>query len=89
MVLEARAKFQDLAEKEFMDAGRRGHEGRRFLDVGTIRQILVMRDEKRTRESEIERVLGLAKGVVARLGDQGVVGTVREVGTASKGVEIV
>ena len=72
--LEARARLQDEAEREFMDAGRRGHEGRQFLDVVTIRQVLMLRDDKRLAAEEIERRLGLKKGVVARLGAKGVHG---------------
>ncbi|KAK5011533.1 hypothetical protein LTR28_000373 [Elasticomyces elasticus] len=72
--LEARARLQDEAEREFVEAGRRGHEGRQFLDVVTIRQVLMLRDEKRLAAEEIERRLGLRKGVVARLGAKGIFG---------------
>ncbi|KAK5000061.1 hypothetical protein LTR66_001008 [Elasticomyces elasticus] len=72
--LEARARLQDEAEREFVEAGRRGHEGRQFLDVVTIRQVLMLRDEKRLAAEEIERRLGLRKGVVARLGSKGIFG---------------
>ena len=42
-----------------------------------LRQILMMRDDKRIGEDEIERKLGLQRGLVARLGKRGVVGDVR------------
>ena len=61
------------AEKEFAEIGRTGAKGRQFLDVVTLRQVLVMR-EKSVSEDEIERKLGLRKGVVGRLGGRGVVG---------------
>lgn len=54
--------------------GRRGRQGRRFLDVVTIRQVLMLRDEKGVEGREIERRLGLGEGVVGRLGPRGVVG---------------
>lgn len=53
--------------------GRRGAEGRRFLDVSVIRQVLVLR-ERGVSEAEIERLLGLGQGVVGVLGRRGVVG---------------
>ena len=88
-VLDARARLQDEAEREFMEAGRRGHEGRQFLDVFTIRQILTMRDEYGKSAGEIEMTLGLKKGVVNRLGAKGVVGLAQETGRADKEVAFV
>ncbi|KAI9715438.1 MAG: hypothetical protein M1812_005914 [Candelaria pacifica] len=73
-ILEARSALASAADKEFIEAGKRGHEGRQFLDVVTIRQMLMLRDEKGIGEGEIERRLGLKKGVVGRLGPKGVVG---------------
>ena len=78
MVLDARAKLQDRAEIEFLEAGRRGHAGREFLDIFTVRQMLVLRDEKGKSAGEIEKALGLKKGAVDRLGVRGVVGVARE-----------
>lgn len=48
--------------------------GRQFLDVVTLRQVLVLRDEGGVDAAEIERRLGLRRGVVERLGRRGVVG---------------
>ena len=76
MVLTARERLQQQADVEFAKTGR-GDEGRSFLDVSTIRQLLVLRDEKGLGGEEIEKRLGLAQGVVARLGRSGVVGDVR------------
>ena len=42
----------------------------------TLRQLLVMRDEKRMSHTEIEKKLGLASGVVGKLGPKGVVGEI-------------
>ena len=76
LVLKARERLQQEAEAEFALTSRSGGK-RRFLDVNTIRQILVMRDGKGMSEGEIENVLGLAGGVVRGLGPPGVVGDVR------------
>lgn len=88
-VLDARARLQDQAEREFLEAGRQGHEGRQFLDVYTIRQMLVMRDERGAKAGSIENALGLRAGTVTRLGANGVLGLVQEVGRAQKGVDMV
>lgn len=42
------------------------------MDVATIRQVLMMRDELGKEAEEIERALGLKKGVVGKLGPRGV-----------------
>ncbi|KAK5109689.1 hypothetical protein LTR62_006811 [Meristemomyces frigidus] len=88
-VLEARSRLADQAELEFQQAGRRGHEGRQFLDVYMIRQILVQRDEKGKSAAEIEKSMGLKRGVVERLGARGVVGLAQQQGRAEKEVFIV
>jgi len=83
-VLAARERLAGEAEREFarvrgytddVDGGG-GAGGRRFLDVFTLRRVLVMRDEKGMGAGEIERAIGLAEGVVGRLGERGVVGEV-------------
>ena len=89
MVLDARSKLQDEADKEYLEAGRRGHSGRQFLDIFTIRQILTRRDERRESESKIEKALGLKQGVVERLGNVGVVELAQDSGRAQRGVEVV
>nr|POE77364.1 hypothetical protein CFP56_09011 [Quercus suber] len=88
MVLESRARLQERADQEFREAGRAGHEGREFLDIYTIQRVLRLRDEQGKPAGEIERVLGLKKGVVGRLGSAGVVAAVNEVGRAEKGVDM-
>lgn len=74
MVLEARSRIQDAADNEFLNAGRRGFGGRQFLDVGVVRQVLLMR-ERGMEPSQIEKKLDLKSGTVAKLGPEGLVGT--------------
>jgi len=73
MLLQARERLAEEAENEFENLGRRGANGRRFLDVITIRQVLRMRDDFGRGEREIEEQFGLKKGMVGRLGMKGVV----------------
>ncbi|KAG9237466.1 hypothetical protein BJ875DRAFT_519888 [Amylocarpus encephaloides] len=72
-LLTARYRLAEEAEREFEGIGKRGGEGRSFLDVGTLRQVLILRD-KGMGEGDIERALELKGGVVGRLGRRGVVG---------------
>lgn len=74
MVLEARSRIQDAADNEFLNAGRTGFGGRQFLDVGVVRQVLLMR-ERGIESSQIEKKLDLKSGTVAKLGPEGLVGT--------------
>ena len=66
LVLEARRKLSEQADAEIEQYGRRGFQGRRFLDVTTIRQILVMRDQQ-MKETDIESQLELHPDVLAKL----------------------
>lgn len=77
LLLKARERLQQEAEAEFAKTSRSDAEGKRFLDVNTLRQVLVMRDDKGMGERDIERTLGLAEGVVRALGQKGIVGDVR------------
>lgn len=77
LVLKARARLQKEAEAEFAKTSRSEGGGKRLMDVSTIRQVIVMRDEKGMGESEIEKSLGLAGGVVGALGQKGIIGDVR------------
>ncbi|KAH8812269.1 hypothetical protein F5884DRAFT_784924 [Xylogone sp. PMI_703] len=74
-LLQARERLAKEAEEEFERIGKsRGREeGSKFLDVLRIRQILVMK-ESGVVDEEIERRMGLRKGVVEVLGAKGVVG---------------
>ena len=73
-VLQARAELAAEAEREFLEAGKRGSAGRRFLDVGTLRNVVTMRDQRNMSAADIERALGLRSGTVAKLGPKGVLG---------------
>jgi len=73
LVLTARENLAKEAEAEFARVRYEGGGGRRFLDVMTVRQVLMMRDEKHITDTDIEQKLGLANGVVKRLGKKGVV----------------
>jgi len=70
--LEARRQIQAKADKEFENLGRSGSQGREFLDVATLRNILVLRQHG-VSTAEIESRLKLKQGVVARLGPSSVV----------------
>lgn len=89
MALDSRAKLQEAADAEFQMAGKRGHEGRQFLDVYMIRQILIERDVQGRSAEEIERKMGLKRGVVERLGGKGIVQLAQEQGRGQRQVEIV
>ncbi|WPG98879.1 Hypothetical protein R9X50_00167900 [Acrodontium crateriforme] len=89
MMLEARARLQDEADKEALDAGSKGHGGRQFLDILTIRRMLVMRDLNGDSPEDIEKSMGLKKGVVDRLGIKGVIELANEQGRARKEVDMV
>ncbi|KAL8689339.1 MAG: hypothetical protein Q9218_004970 [Villophora microphyllina] len=72
-VLSRREELAREAEAEFSRLRGEGG-GRKFLDVVKIREVLMLRDEKRMGEAEIEKRLGLMQGTVGRLGKRGVVG---------------
>ncbi|KAF2212182.1 hypothetical protein CERZMDRAFT_97466 [Cercospora zeae-maydis SCOH1-5] len=89
LVLSARAELASRADAEIAETGIKGRENlREFLDVYTIRQILTFREQGRSSEA-VEKHLGLKKGVVERLGPEGVFGLVQESGRAEKRVEMV
>jgi hypothetical protein len=72
-VIRARQELSEKAEREFEGLGRAGFPGREFLDVVQLRQVLMMRDQRKMGADEIEGRLGLKPGVVARLGKRGIV----------------
>ncbi|GAB7358326.1 hypothetical protein MBLNU230_g2398t1 [Neophaeotheca triangularis] len=88
-VLESRAQLQAQADEEGERYGKSGFEGREFLDVFTIRQIMVLRDGKGESGEQIERRLGLKRGTVERLGPRGVVAVADEAGRAEKEISMV
>ncbi|KAF2201088.1 hypothetical protein GQ43DRAFT_47619 [Delitschia confertaspora ATCC 74209] len=66
-LLEARRKIQNQAEEEISLIGRRGFNGRRFIDVHIVRQA-ILRREKGESEEKIERDLGVERGRLSVLG---------------------
>lgn len=74
LVLTARENLAREAEAEFARVRYEGGEGRKFLDVMTIRQILMFRDDKKMTNADIEKKLGIAAGTVGKLGHKGVFG---------------
>ncbi|KAJ5185160.1 hypothetical protein N7491_006969 [Penicillium cf. griseofulvum] len=73
LVVTARQRLTEAADREAEHFGRAGHPGRSFLDALTIQQVLTMRDKQGMRRGDIERFLGLKKGVLDRLGKDEVV----------------
>ncbi|KAL8807875.1 MAG: hypothetical protein Q9223_001926 [Gallowayella weberi] len=70
-ILSRRSELANEAEAEFTRL-RGGGEGRKYLDVVKIKEVLTLRDGRGMPEAEIEERLGLRKGVVGRLGAKGV-----------------
>jgi hypothetical protein len=81
--------LQDQADREAIETGTSGHEGREFLEMYLVKRILQARDGDGMKPGDIERAMGLKAGVVARLGSAGVVELPTEMGRAQKEVEIV
>jgi hypothetical protein len=73
LVVTARQRLTEAADREAEHFGRAGHPGRSFLDALTIQQVLTMRDKQGMRRGDIERFLGLKKGILDRLGKDEVV----------------
>lgn len=73
LAVTARQRLTEAADKEAEDMGRAGHPGRSFLDALTLQQVLTMRDKQGMRRADIERFLGLKKGVLERLGKDEIV----------------
>ncbi|KAK4191780.1 hypothetical protein QBC35DRAFT_425385 [Podospora australis] len=69
--LEARKNIQAQAEAELENMGRSTDKGREYVDVYTIKQILLMREKGETAKA-IEDRLRLRPGVVNKLGGKGI-----------------
>ncbi|KAK4157774.1 hypothetical protein C8A00DRAFT_11425 [Chaetomidium leptoderma] len=70
--LEVRRQLEARARGELENMGKSTDKGREFLDIGTVKQILVLRQGGAS-ATDIETRLRLKPGVVARLGPQGIV----------------
>lgn len=79
-VLNRRREIQRAAEAEFAGTsiGEGGNQ-RTYLDVVTLRRVLVLRD-RGVADAEIEKEMGLRDGLVRRLGRKGVVSAAGLVG---------
>ncbi|TGO65882.1 hypothetical protein BOTNAR_0073g00070 [Botryotinia narcissicola] len=66
-LLTARSRIAEEAERDFEKIGRKGFQGRKYLDVATIRTVLVYRSEGMN-DIEIEERLELRRGIVKSLG---------------------
>lgn len=64
--------MQDEAERELENFGKREFEGRKFLDAGSIRDALTLRDAG-VESEEIERRIGMKRGSLQKLGSKGIV----------------
>ena len=73
-VLEARQRIADEAEAEMSNVGRRGFEGRKYVDAGVI-TLALMRRARGEPAARIESSLGIKKGRLGVLGP-GTVGAV-------------
>ncbi|KAI9766626.1 MAG: hypothetical protein M1840_006437 [Geoglossum simile] len=73
-LLSARSRLAEQAEAEALGVGKKGFPGRTFVDAVTLRRALKLRDEGGVADAEIEKRLGLKRGVVGRLGRKGLVG---------------
>ncbi|KAK0631730.1 hypothetical protein B0T14DRAFT_532356 [Immersiella caudata] len=71
-VLDVRRRVQEQADRELDNLGRPGAQGREFLDIATVRKVLLMR-QRGDSAAEIESKLKLKSGVVARLGPLSIV----------------
>jgi hypothetical protein len=75
LILQARQQLQDKADRELDGLGRRGFDGREFVDVHALREALILR-RKGMKSRDIEGRLELKPGVLERLGGMGVVDAV-------------
>lgn len=73
LVLDARERITQAAEREAEQVGKPNFAGRQFVDALTLRQAISMRDKQGLPPSEIESTLQLRKGVLERLGKRGIV----------------
>ena len=71
-VLEARRQLEARAREELENMGKSTDKGKEFLDIGTVKQMLVLRQGGAS-ATDIEKRLGLRPGLVAKLGPRGVV----------------
>jgi len=66
-VLSARQRLQDKAETELQSVGRRGFQGREYVDVSAVRQAMLLVQGGKS-VSVAEETVGLKKGRLGVLG---------------------
>ncbi|KAF2703883.1 hypothetical protein K504DRAFT_473581 [Pleomassaria siparia CBS 279.74] len=66
-VLAARQRIQELADEERNNVGRRGFQGRQYVDASAI-QLALMRRSLGESDQRIEEALGIKKGRLSVLG---------------------
>jgi hypothetical protein len=71
-VLQVRRQIEQRARGELDNTGKSTDKGREFLDIGTVKQMLALRQGGAS-AADIEARLRLKPGVVARLGPAGMV----------------
>lgn len=76
-VLEARQRITDEAEAEISNVGRRGFEGRKYVDAGVI-QLALMRQARGEPAARIENALGIKIGRLSMLKPGTVAGVQRD-----------
>jgi transposase len=65
------SRRQILYDQQQMESSsKQGRDRRTWVDTSTIFEILKLRDEKKWEAERIEKKLGLAPGLVGRLGDR-------------------
>lgn len=73
--------MEEQAEAELENMGRASDKGKELLDVGTIRRVLLLRQQG-VGDRDIEERFGLRPGVVKRLGPPGVVEAVQQLSSS-------
>jgi hypothetical protein len=66
-ILEARQRIQNDAERELEQVGRRGFEGRKYVDSGII-NLALMRRKRGENDAKIEEAYEIKKGRLNALG---------------------
>jgi hypothetical protein len=74
LIVQARDQIAKVFEQESESLGRGSFTGRTLISAAEIKALLSMRDDGRKQPSEIEQQLRLRHGLVAKLGQNGVVG---------------
>lgn len=66
-ILEARQRIQDEAERDIDKVGRRGFEGRKYVDASII-QLALMRMKRGESQEKVEKAYEIRRGRLGVLG---------------------